>query len=102
MSPEQLFNWFEAALWAIMSVLVLAIGARRVRAGRSRHQRLHLIAAPTLLLFGISDVIEVHTGAWWTPWWLLLLKGACLAVLAACGLVLLRPPAGGSGEPGRP
>lgn len=101
MPPEQIFNWFEAALWTVMSVLVFTIGARRARAGRSRHQRLHLVAAPTLVLFGISDVIEVYTGAWWSPWWLLLMKGSCLAVLAGCGLVLLRARGGrgGSADP---
>jgi len=31
--------------------------------------------------FALSDFIEIQTGAWWDPWWLLLLKGSCLGVM---------------------
>ena len=41
-------------------------------------------AAATLTLFGLSDIVEIQTGAWWQPWWLLVWKGACIS-----GLVLL-------------
>lgn len=90
MLPAQLFNWFEAAFWLLLAIVVVVVGVRRARAGRSRHPRLHAVAGPTLAIFGISDIVEVYTGAWWEPWWLLLMKGTCLAVLVGCGLVLLR------------
>lgn len=32
------------------------------------------------LAFGISDLVEEGTGAWWRPLWLLLLKSGCIAV----------------------
>jgi hypothetical protein len=40
-------------------------------------------AAATLIAFGVSDVIEIQTGAWWRPWWLLVWKGLCIAVLVS-------------------
>jgi hypothetical protein len=36
--------------------------------------------------FGLSDLVEVTTGAWWRPWWLLAWKAACLLGLIAIGL----------------
>ena len=33
-------------------------------------------------LFGISDLVEMQTGGWWKPWWLLLLKGLCVLGIA--------------------
>lgn len=38
-----------------------------------------------LILFGISDFVEMGTGAWWQPWWLLIWKGLCVTI----GLILL-------------
>jgi hypothetical protein len=40
------------------------------------------VAAATLVLFGISDIVEADTGAWYRPWWLLAWKGLCLLVLS--------------------
>jgi hypothetical protein len=47
-------------------------------------------AAFGFVLFGISDLIEIGTGAWWRPGWLLLAKIACLSLLVACLLAYLR------------
>jgi len=33
-----------------------------------------LITALLFLLFGFSDIVEVYTGAWWSPWWLFVWK----------------------------
>jgi len=35
------------------------------------------------LLFGISDLVEVQTGAWWDPWWLFTLKAFCVVIFLA-------------------
>jgi len=43
-----------------------------------------------LILFGVSDIIEVSTGAFWRPWWLLALKGTCLIGMATCAMMLWR------------
>ncbi|HEY0980663.1 MULTISPECIES: hypothetical protein [unclassified Schlesneria] len=81
MDPLSLFNGLEAAFW-------IPIGAAlffRSR-GPSRNQHLGRVAALWFLLFGISDIFEIFTGAWWRPWPLLLLKGTCVIALIWCGI----------------
>ncbi|HEV2295896.1 MAG TPA: hypothetical protein VGR35_18765 [Tepidisphaeraceae bacterium] len=72
-------NYIEAALWGTIGIGFLLHALLR-RGGASS-----FVASVAFLLFGLSDVIETRTGAWWRPWWLLVLKGMCLAVF----LVLL-------------
>lgn len=74
------FNQFEAGFWFFIA-LVLALFYRR-RLPPPWQWLLPLAFA----VFGVSDVIEVQTGAWWRPWWLLVLKAACVLVF----LVALR------------
>jgi len=69
-------NWIEAGLWLCVSLILL--GKTLKATGAVRRVLLTLVAA--FLVFGISDVIEAQTGAWWRPWWLLLLKSACILV----------------------
>ena len=66
------FNEAEALLWFVIA-LVLAL---RLRMGRPWRWLLPLAFA----VFGVSDLIEVRTGAWWDPWWLLVMKAACVLV----------------------
>lgn len=73
-------NYLEAVVWWVMGVVVLAAGIRR-----REHLWAGVVAALTLVAFGFSDVVEVGTGAWWRPWWLLVWKVVCVGVL----LVLL-------------
>lgn len=72
-------NYAEAALWCAMSLVILL--RRPAEPGLGR--RWTLACAITLFIFGASDVVEASTGAWWDPWWLLIWKGACLAVFLA-------------------
>jgi hypothetical protein len=37
----------------------------------------------TMLVFGASDLVEMRTGAWWSPWWLFAWKAACVLLLLA-------------------
>lgn len=79
----QISNYIEAGLWISMGIgcLLLAL------VGRGRPIRLlPLVAAVVLIAFGGSDIVEAHTGAWWDPWWLLVWKGVCVAMLL--GLVI--------------
>jgi hypothetical protein len=64
-------------------------------AGRLRG--LFFLLAAAFLVFGISDLIESQTGAWWRPLWLLLMKAACVAVVVAgfVGYYRIKKSAGG-------
>jgi hypothetical protein len=79
-------NYIEAAFWAVVAV-GFAVAAVR-KSGEIRREC--WIAAMTFLLFGISDVVEVQTGAWYRPWWLLLWKGLCVLSLARLLLLYVR------------
>jgi hypothetical protein len=54
-------NLTEAALWIALAVAVLF----RAKSWPGR------ALAAALVLFGISDLVETRTGAWYEPWWLL-------------------------------
>jgi hypothetical protein len=75
------FNAFESLLWACIAVF-LFLNARRQKEIRGRST----VAALTFLIFAGSDFIEMQTGAWWRPWWLLVWKGACIATLVAVAM----------------
>lgn len=87
-------NVLEAALWTVIGATLAAAGLRP-----GRHRTLLRVSAAAFLAFGVSDLVETRTGAWWRPWWLLMWKAACIAVLLACLLryraARLREPAGG-------
>ena len=69
-------NYAEAVLWIAIGAFVIVRARRR----RGSVPRLHRVLAVALLVFGVSDLVEANTGAWWRPWWLLVWKGACLLV----------------------
>jgi phosphoglycerol transferase MdoB-like AlkP superfamily enzyme len=69
-------NRIEAGIWFSVALLLLVKALKAM--GRVR--RILLILSATFVVFGISDLIEAETGAWWQPLWLLLMKGACLIV----------------------
>lgn len=74
-----IFNGCEAAFWFLLALFVVI----RCRSASTGVQRWSRITAVWLILFGISDVFEIFTGAWWRPQALLVLKGACV-----CGLII--------------
>ncbi|MHC4132622.1 MAG: hypothetical protein ACYSSP_06740 [Planctomycetota bacterium] len=45
-------------------------------------QKIYIAASILLIAFGCSDFVEIRTGAWWRPWWLLVWKGGCLTGFA--------------------
>ena len=68
-------NYFECVFWCAIGM------AFCIRATLRRDHRPSVIVAGfTFVIFGISDFVEAHTGAWWRPWWLLVWKGLCLLV----------------------
>jgi hypothetical protein len=76
-------NYVEAGLWAVIGIGFAVQAIRR----SNRQRSICAVAAVTFLAFGGSDVVESRTGAWWSPGWLLVWKGACVVVFA--GLILL-------------
>lgn len=71
-------NAIEAGVWWSLAAVVLFAGCR------SHRYRLHgMLTAVALLGFGLSDLVEIQTGAWWRPWWLLVWKAICIAARAS-------------------
>lgn len=68
-----LFNFLEAGLWFLFSFIFI-IKSRHDKINKNIFVGLYI----TLFFFGVSDIIEVQTGAWWKPVWLFLLKAACV------------------------
>ena len=75
-SLHSLGNSLEALLWGFIALSLLISSIFH-----PRHRGRLLLASLTFLLFGLSDLVEISTGAWWRPWWLLLWKAACLIAL---------------------
>ena len=73
---EKYGNLFEAGLWFVVSLILLI----KMTRATGRLWRVFAILAAAFFVFGITDLIESQTGAWWRPWWLLLLKVGCVAV----------------------
>jgi hypothetical protein len=71
------FNYAEAAFWWCCAFVFVYRAFR----GERRWRREQLILAIAFAGFGLSDWIEVGTGAWWRPWWLLALKAVCLLAI---------------------
>ena len=71
-------NYVEAALWVLVGLAFSVYAFKRTGMVR----RLCLGASVAFLAFGASDVVEVQSGAWWRPWWLLAWKAACIGALA--------------------
>jgi hypothetical protein len=78
MDIERDGNFIEAGVWLIAAVTVIW------QAGRDRIElrRTLWVLGVTLAVFGLSDVIEARTGAWWRPWWLFIWKAACVVPIA--------------------
>ena len=69
-------NAIEALVWWVLGVcMLMAALARPIERNQC------LLTAIALVLFGCSDIVEISTGAWWRPWWLLTWKGACVLIL---------------------
>jgi len=83
-------NIIEAGVWIVMG---LGVVVWTVRTGS---RRVGLVAGAALVLFGLSDVVEAGTGAWWRPWWLLAWKLACVATLLGVVALWARKQRAGS------
>jgi len=62
-------NLVESILWFVIGVcfLVSLLVSKSYRAEKA-------IAVVLFVSFGISDLVEIHTGGWYKPWWLFVWK----------------------------
>ena len=95
-------NFIEAMLWSVIGLGLAAfwcavgLGLCHANAkGKTSVRTSSLMAAMTFALFGLSDIVEIQTGAWWRPWWLLVWKAVCVLVLL---VLLIRYRRRGSGS----
>lgn len=73
-------NAVEAAYWVVVGIVVYVRSRRETPAVRT----VSSVACGGFVLFGVSDVIEIFTGAWYKPVGLLVFKAVCLTTLVAC------------------
>ena len=86
---EQIYvngNYLEALIWFLFAI-GFAVNAGNT-SGITRINR--LITTLIFLLFGGSDIVEVQTGAWWSPWWLFVWKASCVLSMVILFWVYLR------------
>lgn len=76
MTAVDIFNTVELVVWSGIGLEFLWRGFVTEVIPR----RMAFIAGLAFLLFGVSDAIELQTGAFWRPWWLLVWKGTCIAM----------------------
>lgn len=75
----------EAGLWIVMGAIVAVLALRK-----AKRRGTLLTTAIILIAFGVSDLVETRTGARWKPWWLLVWKVGCIAlILFLIGFILV-------------
>lgn len=83
------FNLCEGILW-----ISIAVGFAVVYHRHRRNGDLMLASGLLFLAFGASDFVEIHTGGWYKPWWLLSWKAAALAGFVVVYLLFRKRRAG--------
>lgn len=64
-------NSIEALVWVTIGVFLLS-SSKKLAVNSPKKDVVFL--GILFVAFGSSDVVEVYTGAWWEPWWLLTWK----------------------------
>jgi hypothetical protein len=77
---EKTGNLVEAGFWMAFGVVVTLGLWRQAR----RLTSFGWTSGAICILFGLSDLVEAQTGAWWRPWWLFCWKAACLTAMGIC------------------
>jgi vacuolar-type H+-ATPase subunit I/STV1 len=76
------FNYIESVLWFIIAIGLLVYSFKLGKSDASF--KICLIASVAFVAFGVSDIIEAQTGAWWRPFSLLVLKAICVVTFVLC------------------
>jgi hypothetical protein len=77
MDLERDGNLIEAGVWFLLAVVLFFHTMR----SEARLRSTLIVLVSVIAIFGVSDLVEARTGAWWKPWWLFAWKAACVAVL---------------------
>ncbi len=77
MDFETTGNLIEAVLWFAVSLAFVV----KTAFAQGRLWVVFVVLAIAFAVFGVTDLIESETGAWWSPLWLLGLKGTCVAAI---------------------
>ena len=80
MQSLAVFNIAEAFFWI---AIALAIAVRARRAHRDL-RRIGYIVAAAFVAFAGTDLIEIKTGTWYRPLWLLVYNAVCIAFIVGC------------------
>lgn len=59
------FNLIEAVVWIIIGVVVFS-ALNKPAFEKSKKEV--FIGGVLFIFFGISDIFEIYSGAWWKPW----------------------------------
>ena len=71
------FNFIEGIYWLFLGIFTLTLSKIIPR----KYKKLALFTSLILILFGITDFIEINTGAYWIPRWLLVWNMFCISGL---------------------
>ena len=72
------FNILEAIFWFVLGLLIY------MKTKEERYYSLKIMTSTTLIVFGVTDLIEVKTGGWDRPIGLLVLNSICVLSLIGC------------------
>ena len=86
MDAVKIYNIIEIFLWLGFSVIFWIPALRR----DEKRRAFCITGAVTFMVISASEVVEVYTGAWWRPWWLLVWKASPAVVFALMGRWYLR------------
>lgn len=80
MNLSQTFNLVEVFLWSTIGIVFL------VKSRKAKWRSRTILIGILFIAFGMSDAVELQTGAWWRPWWLFVWNAICVVSLTAFGI----------------
>ena len=69
----EVFNFVESVFWMGLGVGLVVYDFKKSKGGVVLK-----VLGGVFVLFGVSDIVEVYSGAWWRPWRLLAWKVCCV------------------------
>jgi len=86
-------NSIEALVWSTIGILLLS-SSQKLAVNSPKKDV--VVLGILFVAFGASDVVEVYSGAWWKPWWLLTWKTLnAIGLLYFTGKLYVAERAGG-------